>query len=76
MTTAYEHFLYKYAKEQVTEFNSIIDLMSFFLYMDCTKQNEQAFNCLGQTGDESFTQESFTKAANIIVNKIESQFSA
>jgi hypothetical protein len=47
--------------------------MGFFLYMDCSKQNEQAFNCLEQTGDESFTQESFTKAAKMIIDKVENQ---
>ena len=66
--TAYEKWMHSNASQYV-DTNDQQLFIAQQLHQDCLQQNPMAFDLVGEVGDNGFTQETFIKAAQLILNK-------
>jgi len=66
--TAYEKWMHSNASQYV-DTNDQQLFIAQQLHQDCLQQNPMAFDLVGEVGDDGFTQETFMKAAQLILNK-------
>jgi len=66
--TAYEKWMHSNASQYV-DTNDQQLFIAQQLHQDCLQQNPMAFDLVGEVGDDGFTQETFIKAAQLILNK-------
>jgi hypothetical protein len=78
MITAYEKWLVKNADSQeLTSSNPDLNPKQVFIAQtligDCMQQNPQAFDLVGKVGGGGFTQETFYKAAGLVIENVNSE---
>jgi hypothetical protein len=66
--TAYEKWMHSNALQYV-DTNDQQLFIAQQLHQDCLQQNPMAFDLVDEVGDDGFTQETFIKAAQLILNK-------
>ena len=66
--TAYEKWMHSNASQYV-DTNDQQLFIAQQLHQDCLQQNPMVFDLVGEVGDNGFTQETFIKAAQLILNK-------
>ena len=66
--TAYEKWMHSNALQYV-DTNDQQLFIAQQLYRDCIEQNPMAFDLVGDVDDKGWTEETFIKAAQLILNK-------
>jgi hypothetical protein len=66
--TAYEKWMHSNASQYV-DTNDQQMYIAQQLHHDCMEQNPMAFDLVGDVDDDSWTEETFMKAAQLILNK-------
>lgn len=66
--TAYEKWMHRDAVQYLDPKDQQLYIAQQ-LYRDCMEQNAMAFDLVNEVGDDGFTQNTFLKAAQLILNK-------
>jgi len=69
MKTAYENWILQKARDLAQDESEMEDFLAKILAIECYNHNNMAFDIVEKAGDEFWNENTFKKAAKLLLNK-------
>lgn len=66
--TAYHKWLLEKSQKMSDERFPQREILALYIHLDCIQRNPQAFDLADSTGDKTYTNETFLKCADMLLN--------